>query len=181
MEGTESTAVDGVVENAEGTVENEGTVETVETVETEQVDVEQLTADLTAKITAELEAKQEHEASLANLSEEDRAAALLDEREAAIAAREAEIALKEATAAASDELAKRSLPTMFASMLVGDSNQETLANIKTFEDSFNSEVNARVKGQLSQDAPNSSAQTGAAASKASKPFDAEAFARQMRR
>lgn len=90
---------------------------------------------------------------LAKLSEEDRAKADLEKREKIIAEKEKMLQMMENKAEASKALASRGLSIELVDLVVAESAEDTLSNIKILEKCFRESVNAEVTKTLAGDAP----------------------------
>jgi len=88
------------------------------------------------------------EKDLSKLSKEDREKMELSEKEKKLADKEKKIALMEQRYQAIDELQERNLPKSFADLLVNEDAEQTLDNIKSFEEEWNAEMESRVEERV---------------------------------
>lgn len=95
-----------------------------------------------------LERERKEAERLAKLSAEDKEKELLEKSKREIEERERAIKLKELKLDAIDILAEKKLPIKFADMLIGDNAENTLANIKVFETSWQEAIDLAVKEKL---------------------------------
>ena len=103
----------------------------------------------------EEQAKKEAE-RLSKLSDDERAKAELENTRQELEKQKAEFAREKLKYEAAKVLSQRNLPVEFVDYLIGDDNESTLENIKTFEKKFNKAVEDAVTAKLKGKAPQSS-------------------------
>lgn len=149
--------------------EKEQAVETVkedvEVVEEEKLlseeEVNRLIAQTKSKAKAEakkdmeeeLQKRLDEEKRLSALSEREQQDERLSQRERDLDEREATIIFKERLAETEEELRKRDLSVSFAKLLIGETDEQTLEQIKSFESAFHAAVEQEVKKALSGKTP----------------------------
>jgi hypothetical protein len=105
--------------------------------------------DLTSKLE---EARTEAE-RLAKLSADEKKAEEDKKRQEELAKKDRELTIRELQLQAVDELNKKKLPVEFAKILLGETAEETLEKITTFESAFREAVQAEVDTKLKGKTP----------------------------
>lgn len=123
------------------------------------------------KITAALE----REKDLSKLSKEDRERKELTDKEKKLADKEKKFALMEQRYQAIDELQERNLPKSFADLLVHEDAEQTLNNIKAFEEAFNAAVEDQVESQVADALKGKGPKRKGATGNMVNPFAKETF------
>lgn len=114
-----------------------------------------VTAQL-AKLQAKLEQDFKKREDLAKLSDDERAKVELENTRNELQKQKAEFEREKLKYEAAKVLSQRNLPVDFVGYLIGDDNEKTLANIKTFETKFNKAVESAVTEKLKGTAPQTS-------------------------
>lgn len=123
------------------------------------------------KITAALE----REKDLSKLSKEDRERKEFSDKEKKLADKEKKFALMEQRYQAIDELQERNLPKSFADLLVHEDAEQTLNNIKSFEEAFNAAVEEQVESQVADALKGKGPKRKGATGNMVNPFAKETF------
>lgn len=101
----------------------------------------------------EYQQKLEEEKELAKLSEKERLARGLEDKEKEIKKRERELSKKQLYFEAKQDLLDKGLPADFADFLVGEDAEGTLTNINKFRETFQTEVEKAVDAKLRSTVP----------------------------
>ena len=106
-----------------------------------------------AQMTAAFEEKFKKNAALSKLSDEERQKAELENARAELEKQKAAFTVEKIKYEAAKVLSARNLPVDFVDYLIGEDNESTLENIKTFEKKFNKAVEDAVTAKLKGKAP----------------------------